>query len=194
LDINLEAYDELEISKPDAVRVSLEELHDGGLSLTPDLCQKVAGPLGADSIVDPNDLDVRIDEYIGDRETACLPVGKKLVLLDEKAVKAIREITRNQTISAKDRDDFLAQPTAWINAEYVDLDLGFRTVFVGLGSCASPTLERPTKVGLSGSMLRRKRRNRRLSKKAQGMQTMLQMIRKAKRTFLIPTLSPPFSI
>lgn len=133
LEIDLEAYDELEISKPDAVRVSLEELEDGGLSLLPDLCKKVDGPVGANSIVNPSELEVRIEEYIRDRETACVPVGRKLVLLDEKSVKAIREITRNQRISAKDRDDFLAHPTAWINAEYVDLDLGFSDRVRGAG-------------------------------------------------------------
>ena len=133
LDIDLEAYRELTIEKPDAVRVSLEEREDGGLKLSPDLCKKTSGHLGADSVVDPDEFDKRIDEYVGDRETACVPVGKKLLLLDEKAVQAIREITRNRDISAQDRESFLKEPTAWLNAEVVDLDLGFSDRVRGAG-------------------------------------------------------------
>ena len=128
LDINLEAYDELEIVKPNAVRVALEEQSDGGLILTPDLCQKDGTPLGARSMIDPIDFEKRYESYIsGSNETACVPVNKQLLLLDEKTIEGIREITRNKHISAELRDAFLKEPTAWINAQHVDLDLGFST-------------------------------------------------------------------
>lgn len=126
LDINLDAYDDLEIIKPNAVRVSVEEQADGGLILTPDLCQKEKTSLGAKSLVDPVDFENRYEKYIGrSDEKACVPVEKKLVLLDERSVRGIREIARNRHISPERREAFLSQPTAWLNAQDVDLDLGF---------------------------------------------------------------------
>lgn len=126
LDINLDAYDELEIVKPDAIRIAVGENSDGSLILTPDLCQKNASSLGARSMVDPVDFENRYEGYISDAsKKACVPVDKTLVLLDEKAVEGIREITRNKHISPERREAFLKEPTAWINAQYVDLDLGF---------------------------------------------------------------------
>lgn len=126
LDIDLEAFDELPIVQPDAVRVALEERNDGSLTLTPDLCAKEQSATGASSVVDPVEFESRCENYIGeDQVNACVPVGKRLILLDEKAVNAVREITKNKHIPADHKEAFLRHPTAWLSANIVDLDLGF---------------------------------------------------------------------
>jgi SNF2 family DNA or RNA helicase len=126
LDIDLNAFNELEIIRPDAVRVSLSQEKDGSVSITPDLCEKQNTSVGARSVVAPETLDTRIENYVGeDQQSGCMPVGRKLILLDEKTVSGIREILSNRNIPAERVASFLKEPTAWLNAEYVDLDLGF---------------------------------------------------------------------
>lgn len=126
LEIDLNAFDELEILRPNAVRVAVEQKDDGSINISPDLCEKKNSPTGAQSIVDPKELDTRLVGYITEERTSgCVPVGKKLVLLDEKTVAGIKEITRNSHIPADKVAKFIEHPTAWLNAEFVDLDLGF---------------------------------------------------------------------
>lgn len=126
IDIDLNAFDELEIVRPNAVRVALEEQNDGSILISPDLCSKQIGPEGGKSVIDPKELDTRIEGHLPTgRRSGCIPVGNKILLLDEKVVSGIREITRNNHIAADQVVEFIKQPTAWLNAEFVDLDLGF---------------------------------------------------------------------
>ncbi len=133
LEIDLNAFNEIKIVKPNAVRVALEENEDGSIKISPDLCKTDKTKQGATSVVAPQLLDTRLDNYlVKESTTCCLPAGKVMHLLDEKTVTGIREITRNPYIPKERVADFIENPSAWLNAEFVDLDLGFSERVKGL--------------------------------------------------------------
>lgn len=112
--IALGHFQKLNIRVPESITVEAERDESGRLILTPQMgqaasherIQKVLGQLAAESV-----SSLRVDDEI--------------ILFDEKRLAAVREILRNRVVNKDKVDAFLKNPTAFIDASLVDLDLGF---------------------------------------------------------------------
>lgn len=112
--ISLGHFEKLNIRAPESITVEAELDESGRLILTPQMgqtasherIQRVLGQLSSDA-------------------TTSLRVDHEIILFDEKRLSAVREVLRNRVISKGKVDAFLKNPTAFIDASLVDLDLGF---------------------------------------------------------------------
>ena len=115
-DIDLRQFTDLKTVEPERVSVSLERLANGDLELTPNF----------EGLVSPEQVASRLGQIAPDDDTVqSLRVGDKIILLDEKRLKATQEIIKNRSIPAKYAKQFLASPTAFLDASLVDLDVGY---------------------------------------------------------------------
>lgn len=113
-DIKLMQFEKLEIHTPDKIAVEAEIDELGNLILTPQMGQsssheEIEKVLG--QIMEPNANTIR--------------VGDEIILFTEEKVKAVKEVLDNRTIPKNKVKEFLENPTAFIDASLVDLDLGF---------------------------------------------------------------------
>ncbi len=112
--LNLKHFEKLRILTPNKIAVEAELNSQGELILTPNMgqsashesIQKVLGQLQGDNSV-------------------TLKVGDEIILFSEEKLKAVKEVISNRVIPQKQVKAFLANPTAYIDASLVDLDLGF---------------------------------------------------------------------
>ncbi|MGF1792899.1 SNF2-related protein [Photobacterium profundum] len=112
--LKLKHFDKLKILTPNSVSVEAELNENGDLVLTPNMgqaanneaIQKVLGQLNHDSAV-------------------TLKVGDEIVLFSEQKLEAVKEIISNRVVPRDKVKSFLSNPTAFIDASLVDLDLGF---------------------------------------------------------------------
>jgi SNF2 family DNA or RNA helicase len=112
--ISLKHFEKLNIRAPDAITVEAELDESGRLILTPQMGQTASHE--------------RIQKVLGQlsREMATsLRVDDEIILFDEERLAAVREVLRNRIITKDKIKDFLKNPTAFIDASLVDLDLGF---------------------------------------------------------------------
>ena len=112
--VSLGHFEKLNICAPEAITLEAELDDWGRLILTPQMGQAASHE--------------RIQRVLGQlaRDTATsLRVDDEIILFDEKRLAAIREILRNRVITKDKVDAFLKNPTAFIDASLVDLDLGF---------------------------------------------------------------------
>ena len=115
-DIDLRQFTDLKTVEPERVSVSLERLANGDLELTPNF----------EGLVSPEQVASRLGQIAPDDDTVqSLRVGNTIILLDEKRLKATQEIIKNRSIPAKYAKQFLASPTAFLDATLVDLDVGY---------------------------------------------------------------------
>ncbi|MAZ65799.1 MAG: helicase SNF2 [Kangiellaceae bacterium] len=115
VNIDLAHFNRLELSSPDSVGLSMEELPSGDLLLTPSF--------GAG--IEPEDIKVRLGQ-ISDSDGHCiLRIKDRFVLLDEARLEATQEILTNQRIPKSQVATFLKSPTAYLDAALIDLDTGF---------------------------------------------------------------------
>ena len=122
--IEVEGFGDLDVVKPDKVGVAIDEDKDGNLRLTPTL-----GPG-----MDPADIGKRLGQVTkGQQHGGSIRVRKRIVILDERRMAAVQEIITNSHIPAKNRKAFFKNPTAWLDASLVDLDLGFSFRVQGAG-------------------------------------------------------------
>jgi SNF2 family DNA or RNA helicase len=113
-DIKLKHFEKLEIHTPDKIAVEAELDQFGNLILTPQMGQsssheEIEKVLG--QIMAPNANTIK--------------VGNEIILFTEEKVKAVKEVIDNRTIPKHKVKEFLENPTAFIDASLVDLDLGF---------------------------------------------------------------------
>lgn len=113
-DIKLKHFEKLEIYTPDKIAVEAEIDQFGNLILTPQMGQsssheEIEKVLG--QIMAPNANTIK--------------VGNEIILFTEEKVKAVKEVLDNRTIPKNKVKEFLENPTAFIDASLVDLDLGF---------------------------------------------------------------------
>ena len=113
-DIDLGPFRELHISHADRVGVAAFGTDDGGLELIPQF----------DGDSDPEMIRSRLGQ-IGAREEGSIRIGDRIVILDRDRMRAVREIVENRRIKPEDRETFLSNPGAFLDASLVDLDLGF---------------------------------------------------------------------
>ncbi len=115
-DIDLRQFADLKTVEPERISVSLESLPNGDLELTPNF----------GDIASPEQVASRLGQLAPDNDTIqSLRVGDTIILLDEKRLKATQEIIKNRYVPAKYTKQFLASPTAFLNATLVDLDVGY---------------------------------------------------------------------
>ena len=123
-DIQLGHFDHdggLSIHRPGSISIELEEDKAGNFILTPNMqqtasheqMQKVIGQLQADSAV-------------------TLKVGKEIILFNEEKLKAVKEVLNSRVIPHTQKRQFLKNPTAFIDASLVNLDIGFSHRVKGL--------------------------------------------------------------
>ncbi|ACY51402.1 helicase [Vibrio antiquarius] len=112
--LNLKHFEKLRILTPNKITVEAELNSQGELILTPNMgqsashesIQKVLGQLQSDNAV-------------------TLKVGDEIVLFSEEKLMAVKEVISNRVIPQQQVKAFLENPTAYIDASLVDLDLGF---------------------------------------------------------------------
>ncbi|CAK1859309.1 SNF2-related protein [Vibrio crassostreae] len=112
--LKLKHFDKLRILTPSSVTVDVELNANGDLILTPNMgqhasheaIQRVLGQLQSDSSVS-------------------LKVGDEIILFSEEKLKAVKEVISNRVVPKSQVKAFLENPTAFIDASLVDLDLGF---------------------------------------------------------------------
>ena len=112
--IALGHFQKLNIRAPESITVEAELDESGRLILTPQMGQTASHE--------------RIQRVLGQlsAETATsLRVDDEIILFDVPRLAAVREILRNGVIAKDKVDAFLKNPTAFIDASLVDLDLGF---------------------------------------------------------------------
>lgn len=112
--IRLGHFDSLDIKTPKSISVEAELDDAGNLILTPFMGQ--------------NASNERIQKVLGqlksDRSTA-LRVDDEIILFNEQNLTAVHEILKNRVVPKDKIKQFLENPTAFIDASLVDLDLGF---------------------------------------------------------------------
>jgi len=121
--IEVEGFSELEVVKPSRVGVAIDEDTDGGLHLTPVLGEGMR----------TDDIRERLGQLFHDKSSSSIRVGKSIAILDESRMDAIHEIINSSYIPSRDRQAFFENPTAWLDASLVDLDLGFSFRVRGAG-------------------------------------------------------------
>lgn len=112
--LKLKHFEKLKIHTPEKIAVEAELDSHGNLILTPhmgqstshDNIQKVLGQIMA-----PN--------------ANTLKVGDEIILFTEDKIKAVKEVLDNRVVPKSRVKEFLENPTAFIDASLVDLDLGF---------------------------------------------------------------------
>jgi SNF2 family DNA or RNA helicase len=114
VNIALGHFERLRIHTPDAVLVEAELDANGNLILTPQLGQQASH----------EDMQ-RVLGQLRDGRAASLRVKDEIILIDEKKMAGIREVLKNRIVSKEKLDDFYKNPTAFIDASLVNLDLGF---------------------------------------------------------------------
>ncbi len=112
--ITLAHFDKLDIKAPESISVEAELDKDGNLILTPfmgqdathEKVQRVLGQLRSD-------------------HAQALRVNDEIILFDKKRLTAVNEILKNRVVPKAKVKQFLENPTSYIDASLVDLDIGF---------------------------------------------------------------------
>ena len=113
LPINLGHFEKIEAVEPESVSVSVDVDRQGNARLTP-----------AFKDVSPEEVENRLQQF-SKEDRRSFRVQSKILLMNEKKLKAVQEILENRTIPKEQLDTFLKTPTAFLDAALVDLDVGF---------------------------------------------------------------------
>lgn len=113
--IDLAHFNNLELIRPDVIGVTVEEMANGDLALTP----------AYGSGIDVKDIKSRLGQLRDDQAHCILRVKDRFVLLDQDRLNATHEILTNNRIPKEQVSNFLKSPTAYLNAALIDLDTGF---------------------------------------------------------------------
>ncbi|MDQ7075321.1 MAG: SNF2-related protein [Gammaproteobacteria bacterium] len=114
VDISLGHFEKLKILAPESITIEAELDGMGRLILTPQMGQAAS-----------HERIQRVLGQLSHDEAISLRVDKEIVLFDEKRLMAIQEVLRNRLIPKEKVAAFIKNPTAFIDASLVDLDLGF---------------------------------------------------------------------
>jgi len=115
LPIDLQHFDAntFPIEQPERISVTATECVDGSLRLVPHFGTKDT----------PEEIEKRLGQIDIEQHPA-MRIGKRIILLDKKRLEGIQEILSNREIPAKEREQFLKTPEAFLNASLVDLENG----------------------------------------------------------------------
>jgi SNF2 family DNA or RNA helicase len=121
--IDLSHFERLEVVVPENVGVVATRLPDGSLMLSPSL--------GDGST--PDQLEKRWSQLDMGADGGVLRIDNRVVLLDPQKMQAIKEVLGNKRIPADRVAEFIATPSAFLDAALVNLDLGFSIRVAGIG-------------------------------------------------------------
>ncbi|MFK5894923.1 MAG: SNF2-related protein [Pseudomonadota bacterium] len=114
--IDLSHFDKLDIKAPNSISIEAELDEEGNLILTPFMGQ---------------DADhEKIEKVLGQlrsENTSTLRVGNEIILFNEEKLKAVHEILNNRKVPKEKVKEFIKNPSAFIDASLVNLDIGFST-------------------------------------------------------------------
>lgn len=113
VNIDLQHFETLEMISPDKIGIAIEEKPNGDIELIPTF-----------KGVDITDLKTRTGQ-LTKSDTCLLRVKNQFVLFDEKRLDAVKDILVNPRIPKAQVAKFLANPTAYLDANLIDLDVGF---------------------------------------------------------------------
>jgi SNF2 family DNA or RNA helicase/HJR/Mrr/RecB family endonuclease len=123
LDIDLSAFKDKNTIQPERVGLSIQEEDDGSLTLIPSF----------GSNIPPEDINERLGQISPDSRAKSLRVRQSIILLNEEKLKAAHEIISNNRIPADIKKTFFENPSAFLDATLVDLDIGFSFRVKGAG-------------------------------------------------------------
>lgn len=115
MNIDLSHFNKLTLIQPEKIGLSIEELNNGDLSITPSF----------GSGINIEDIKSRLGQVNSTKDDCILRVKDQFVLLDKERLVATHEILSNKLISKSQKASFLKSPTAYLNAALIDLDTGF---------------------------------------------------------------------
>lgn len=121
--IDLSHFDHMDVVVPEGVGVVATRLPDGSLELCP--------TLGDGSSVDQ--LSKRWSQLDMSADGGVMRIDNRVVLLDEAQMNGVRNVLSNRRIPADKVAEFIATPTAFLDAALVNLDMGFSLRVVGIG-------------------------------------------------------------
>lgn len=121
--IDLSHFDRLDVVVPENVGVIATRLPDGSLMLCPSL--------GDGST--PDQLEKRWSQLDMSADGGVLRIDNRVVLLDQAKMDGIRNVLANKRIPQDKVAEFIASPTAFLDAALVNLEVGFSVRVAGIG-------------------------------------------------------------
>jgi len=113
--IQMRQFEQFNLINPEAVSVTAEMTSTGDLNLIP----QFGAPLNF------SDVEQRLGQLDKRGTVQSLKVGNTFILLSEDKLKAVHEVVQNRTIHKNQVKQFLKSPGAFLDANLVDLELGF---------------------------------------------------------------------
>jgi hypothetical protein len=123
MSVDLSHFERLEVVVPENIGVVATRLPDGSLQLCPSL--------GDGST--PDQLEKRWAQLEMSAEGGVMRIDNRVVLLDKTKMDGIRNVLVNKRIPADKVTEFIATPTAFLDAALVNLDVGFSIRVAGIG-------------------------------------------------------------
>ncbi len=121
--LDLSHFERLDVVVPQDIGVVATRLPDGSLLLCPSL---------GDGIT-PDQLEKRWSQLDMAANGGVLRIDNRVVLLEPQKMAAIKEVLSNKRIPADKVAEFLATPSAFLDAALVNLDMGFSIRVAGIG-------------------------------------------------------------
>lgn len=121
--VDLGHFERLDVVVPESIGVIATRLPDGSLSLCPSL--------GDGSSADQ--LEKRWSQLEMSADGGVLRIDNRIVLLDKEKMEGIRNVLTNKRIPANKVAEFIATPTAFLDAALVNLEVGFSVRVAGIG-------------------------------------------------------------
>lgn len=123
MSIDLSHFERLDVVVPDNIGVIATRMPDGSLQLCPSL--------GEGST--PDQLQKRWAQIDMSANGGVLRIDNRVVLLDETRLAGIRNVLAKTRIPADKVAEFIATPTAFLDAALVNLEVGFSIRVAGVG-------------------------------------------------------------
>ena len=112
--IDLAHFEKLNIKAPESISIEAELDDEGNLILTP--------YMGQDA---PHEKIQKVLGQLRSEHASALRVEDEIILFDKERLEAVHEILSNRKIPKDKVQDFFKNPTSYIDASLVDLDVGF---------------------------------------------------------------------
>lgn len=112
--VDLAHFNKMDIKAPESVTIHADCDPDGNLILTPFMGQQAS-----------HDKINRVLGQLRNTSARSLRVGDEIILFDERTLEGIHEILKNRVVPKEKVEQFYKNPTAFIDASLVDLDIGF---------------------------------------------------------------------
>ncbi|MGP9616565.1 DEAD/DEAH box helicase [Arthrobacter sp. AOP36-A1-22] len=136
--LDLGYFQRFQTSTPEKVGLTVEEMGDGSLALSPNLGTGHG----------PGELRERRHQLALDRDENVLRIDNDLILLEKEQMDGVREIYRHPHIPAERVGDFYEAPGSFIDAEKVDMEGVFSVRVKGIGVLAPVSFNEAAESGI----------------------------------------------